>query len=230
VRHLRYITDPATGRRYAVPAGGSTDAPPPAEGGTPSGEGATPPAGDQQGDGGQGADAGPGTEEWKSPESKAAALADLQAERDRRRQLEAELQQFRTAEQERERDAMDEVERARAEGRDEGLAEGHRALRRAAAMVAAAQPAHPFHDAEAAVALLGSRLDEVTVEGGQVDTEAVTALVAELAESKPWLVRTTTERTPGPPDLNGGGGGTPPGEPQDADAFNAQLRREFSRS
>lgn len=197
----------------------------------PEGEGTPPPTG--QGDPGAGGGEGEGEgDEFKSPESKQAVLADLASERDRRQQLETELQQYRTAQQEAERAAMDEVERARAEGRDEGREAGNAALRRAAVMVAASDPAHPFHSPDEAAELLREKLAGVAVtDDGQVDQAQVQTLVAELAEQRPHLVRTATGRTPAPADLNGGeGGGTPPGEPRDADSWNASLRRQFTRS
>jgi hypothetical protein len=239
VRHLsrlRYVTDPDTGRSYPVPAGGAADGDP--------GEGESPPAegegqaeaqpGDGQGDGEEGEQAGEG-EGFKSPESKQAVLADLTSERERRRTAESELQRYREAEQAREREAMGEVDRARAEGRDEGVTLGQQMLRRAAAMVAAADPAHPFYDPSEAVALLGDQLAAVEVaENGTVDEQAVRELVAQLAEQRPHLVRTAGPgRQPAPADLNGGGGPggvTPPAEPRDADEWNAQLRQQFQRT
>lgn len=56
-----------------------------------------------------------GNDEFKSEESKQAVLADLKAERERRKALQAQVEQFEQAQAEAERANMTELERAKAE-------------------------------------------------------------------------------------------------------------------
>lgn len=56
-----------------------------------------------------------GNDEFKSEESKQAVLADLKAERERRKALQAQVEQFEQAQAEAEKANMSELERAKAE-------------------------------------------------------------------------------------------------------------------
>lgn len=57
-------------------------------------------------------------DEFKSEESKQAVLADLKAERDRRKALQAELEQFKSAEAEAAKAQMTDLERAQSEAQE----------------------------------------------------------------------------------------------------------------
>jgi len=59
-----------------------------------------------------------GNDEFKSEESKKAVLADLKTERERRKALQAEVDQFKTAAAEAEKAQMSDVERAQAEAKE----------------------------------------------------------------------------------------------------------------
>jgi hypothetical protein len=114
------------------------------------------------------------------------------AAEDRARTAEAELEELRSASKPA---AERELDKARKAGRDEGLKAGHTLLRRAEAKAAAAHA--KFRDPSDVIAQLGASLDEVAVdENGEVDTDALNALVTALATAKPYLINTEAGTAP----------------------------------
>ena len=147
-----------------------------------------------------------GADDWKSPESKASALADLRSERTKRQTLEEELTKYRQAEEQRRQEQMSEQERAleaaRAEAaeaaRTETRTEVNTRLFAAEVKAAAAgKVADPdlLTNPEVAKTLLG--LDDVPLtKDGDVDAEVISAKLDDLVERKPYLAPGEKQRTP----------------------------------
>jgi hypothetical protein len=124
-------------------------------------------------------------DDFKSEESKAAVLADLAKERDRRQALEAKLTEFEKAQEEQRKAAMSEQERALEEAVNAARAEerGKFAESRLQDKVRALA-ARTFNDADDAVRFLDTS-------GIDVDSADANAAIAErldaLLEAKPYL-------------------------------------------
>lgn len=195
---LRHIID-ARGRRWPIPAGGSTDDPPPADeppGDPPAEE---PPAAEDDeplGDAGK-----------KALEQERAARREAEKAR---KTLEGELEKVR-------RQSMSEQERAIAEARDqarnEALAEANRRIVAADVKAAAAGK---LTNPALAVRLLD--LDQFEVDSeGNTDVEAISTAIDGLLQTDPYLAAGATPRPPG--DGGGGPRGPAPKPNRDMDSL-----------
>ena len=182
-RTLMYVTDPATGRRYPIPAGGSDDGDAPDAGETAD---MAPPAGDSKPDEGDQAD---GDADALGDAGKKALDAERQARRDAekaRKKLEEELTELR-------KQAMTDQERAIEEAREAAtneVLEGVNTKLFAAEVRAAAagKIADPelIADAEMAKRLL--KFDEIPMTSdGDIDSAAIAEAVDKLVKNKPYL-------------------------------------------
>lgn len=184
MRHLhtiQYVTDPATGRRYAIPAGGSTD------GGTPPANPDDGAQGDDDG-GAEGGDGGGGDPD-DEPLGEAGRKA-LQAERKARKEAERKAREAAEEAERLKREAMSEQERALAEAREEA-AKAARAeaeskyqkalLEQSIKAAAAGKMADPTD----ALAYLDT--SDLIGEDGMVDEQAVADAVSDLLKAKPYL-------------------------------------------
>lgn len=216
------LLDPATGlplqaigwfrdRPLWPVIGGSTDTGmPPAQ----PGPAATPPA---TGDG----DAPLGPNGEKALESERTLRAEAEK---RAKTFEAELEKLKSASQSEQEKA---IEAARKEGRTEVQTSANSKLIRAEVRAAAA--AAGFQDPKDAVAQLADQFGGVTVtDTGDVDENAVAAMVKKLSEAKPYLLKTTGPVVPtfAP---NPGQGQHQPSRPSGREQGLAEAQKRFPK-
>lgn len=207
---LRYITDPSTGRRYPVPAGGAGDGDggdPPA-GDPPAGDPpANPPSGDPDPDGDP-----PGAEDLGDAGKKAldTMKGERNAARDELRPWKAVADELGlTPEKVRELAAASngkpiDVDQVRKEARDEALKSvGQIAVRANVKAQATGRLADPAD----ALAFIDLSQFEVT-EDGDVDEQAIGAAIDDLLEQKPHLAAQGGQKWQGGSD--GGARNDPP--------------------
>lgn len=140
--------------------------------------------------------------------------ADLAAERRKRQEAQAELQQLK-------REGMSDAERQLDEAKQQGAQVGARMLGRAAVIEAAVRAG--YADADDAVVYLAEKLPGyVDLATEAVDTDAVTADVTELLARKPHLGAQAKPPAKGGADTadNGGTGGTA----TPAEQWNSEIR------
>lgn len=225
------VTDPETGRTWPIPAGAADDGGDGGDAGSETDADATGDAGDggDTGDGDAGDDGGDDTGRAGGVEALRADLAAERSkrkeERDARRALESRLEEMQ-------RENESDVERAAREAREATLTPAQRALRTVAVRDAAR--AAGFRDTSDAVAQVD--LDAIDVEIGdngevEIDEDAAERLVAELAETKPYLLE-DSRRISGPvrggADTQSGDGTGTSSTPQDS--FMAALRAKAGRT
>jgi NADH dehydrogenase/NADH:ubiquinone oxidoreductase subunit G len=183
-RSLQHMTDPDTGRRYPIPAGGAEEGDGAAEG-EAGGEGEGEAADETSGAESKEADA---EEDGEGAGSKNAVLADLKRERTRRQAAESNLAKAM-------RKNESDTDTREREIRESAQAPAIRALRVTAVETAAR--AAGFYDPADAAALLNLSTLEVDLEADLPSADRKTAedLVKDLAKLKPHLIM--TGETPG---------------------------------
>lgn len=158
--------------------------------------------GDPAPDGGDGDGDGDGNDDPGRAGGPEALRRDLAAERERRKAEQQRVRQLEQTVAELQAEGESEVERARREAREEALSTARASARRSAVRVAATQAG--FQDPEDAIALLDLDLIDVDDETLDADRELVETYVAELAETRPYLLDAERQG-------DEGGGGAPRG-------------------
>lgn len=207
---IMHVTDPATGKVYPVPAGGSEDGDDQQQ---TDDDGGVEPDPDALGDAGKKAL----VQEREARKAAEREAKEAARKADRAEELEAELEQLREQQMSEQEKA---IEKARKEAADEArndvLSSVHRKLFTAEVRAAAASKvADPdlLSDPDVAMRLL--EFDEVPVDAqGDVDTEAISAALDGLVERKPYLAVGDRQQVPGADQGARGGNG------------KAQLTRE----
>lgn len=204
----KFITDPATGKVYPIPSGGSDDPPPddpPADPPSTDGPPADPPKDEPLGEPGM-----------KALEAERAARKEAEKKAKRAEELEAELAQLR-------QDSMSEQERAIEQARQEAAEAARNAVlsevreERLNARVEAAATGK-FADPKDAAAFLDlSDLDPD-------DTEAIAAEIDRVLEAKPYLKASSTP----PPGSADQGARTP--APANVEPGMSRLRHAYSKT
>lgn len=211
VNRITFVTDPETGRRYPIPAGGAAGDPP--AGDPPAGD---PPADPDDPPADPPADPAPDDPD-KLPDDH-PVIVTMRREREERKKAEKRLADLEQAEQARQRDAMDEHERALAEAREEAANEvrSEFARERLADRVRVAA-AKKLNDPEDAVRLLD--LDGFDPSSDDLASE-IEAALGSLVESKPYLAVSET-----PPAGSADARSRPdPGQPDVTQMTPAQVR------
>lgn len=156
-------------------------------------------------------------DDWKSPESKAAALADLKKERDERKALQAEIDKLREASLS---DKEREIKAARAEAAKETAAQFEQRIAKQALKAAATGKFADPSDAALFVDLTKIPIDD----NGDPDEKALEAAIADVLKQKPHLAATASK----PPQLPGSG--FAPASGSSGDDMNSRIRKAAGRA
>jgi len=196
MRHVGYVTDPATGRRFAVPAGAAEDTTPveAAEAAEPDGE--PDPEPQQEADG----------DEDDAPLGEAGEKA-LREFKKRAREAERELRRLQQEQNKPDEDTTD-PEELREQLRKEIQAE---AAKERALDKVEAKAARKFHNPDLVRKLLADQADDFLDGQGNPDVEAISDALEELLETEPYLALDTQrdQRFQGKADGGTRNGSTP---------------------
>jgi hypothetical protein len=194
MRHARtlYVTDPTTGRRWPIPAGGSTDTIPADTDDQPDGDAADADAdGDTDSDGEDGDEPDPdGADQLGDPGKRA-----LRAMKQQIRDLKRELRQARTAnDKPADQPGDDDLdpEQLRQQIRQELEGELRTATARDRVLdKVEAKAARRFQNPALVRRLLKDETDDLLDDQGNPDVEAITERLNELLEDEPYLAVTS---------------------------------------